>query len=97
MDFLKEIVKEIGSDYAQVAADKETTEAYIDTGSFIFNGLVSGSISGGVSSSRITAIAGELVLVKLTSPSLLSRIFWITIPMLMLCTSIQNLLSIKSY
>ena len=59
MDFLKEIVKEIGSDYAQVAADKETTEAYIDTGSFIFNGLVSGSISGGVSSSRITAIAGE--------------------------------------
>ena len=59
MDFLKEIVKEIGSDYAQVAADRETTEAYIDTGSFIFNGLVSGSISGGVSSSRITAIAGE--------------------------------------
>ena len=59
MDLLKEIVKEIGSDYAQVAADKETTEAYIDTGSFIFNGLVSGSISGGVSSSRITAIAGE--------------------------------------
>ena len=59
MDFLKEIVKEIGSDYAQVAADKETTEAYIDTGSFIFNGLVSGSISGGVSSNRITAIAGE--------------------------------------
>ena len=59
MDLLKEIVKEIGSDYAQVAADKETTEAYIDTGSFIFNGLVSGSIRGGVSSNRITAIAGE--------------------------------------
>ena len=59
MDFLQEIVKEIGSDYAQVAADKETTEAYIDTGSLIFNGLVSGSLSGGVSSSRITAIAGE--------------------------------------
>ena len=59
MDFLKEIVKEIGSDYAQVAAAKETTEAYIDTGSLIFNGLVSGSISGGVSSNRITAIAGE--------------------------------------
>ena len=59
MDFLKEIVKEIGSDYAKVAADKETTETYIDTGSLIFNGLVSGSLSGGVSSSRITAIAGE--------------------------------------
>jgi len=59
MDFLKEIVNEIGSDYATVAADKETTEAFIDTGSLIFNGLVSGSLSGGVSSSRITAIAGE--------------------------------------
>ena len=59
MDFLKEIVKEIGSDYAKVAADKETTETYIDTGSLIFNGLVSGSLSGGVSSNRITAIAGE--------------------------------------
>ncbi len=63
MDFLKEIVKEIGSDYAKVAADKETTEAYIDTGSLIFNGLVSGSLSGGVSSSRInhipTAMCGK--------------------------------------
>ena len=59
MDFLKEIVKEIGSDYAQIASDKETSEAFIDTGSLIFNGLVSGSISGGVSSNRITAIAGE--------------------------------------
>ena len=59
MDFLNEIVKEIGSDYARVAADKETIETYIDTGSLIFNGLVSGSLSGGVSSNRITAIAGE--------------------------------------
>ena len=59
MDFLKDIVKEIGSDYAQIASDKETSEAFINTGSLIFNGLVSGSISGGVSSNRITAIAGE--------------------------------------
>ena len=59
MDFLKEIVKEIGDDYTQLAADIEETERFIDTGSFIFNGLVSGSIYGGVSSNRITAIAGE--------------------------------------
>ena len=59
MDFLKEVVKEIGDEYTQVAADIEETERYIDTGSYIFNGLVSGSIFGGVSSSRITAIAGE--------------------------------------
>ena len=59
MDFLKEIVKEIGDDYTQLAADIEGKENYIDTGSFIFNGLVSGSIFGGVSSNKITAIAGE--------------------------------------
>ena len=59
MDFLKEIVKEIGDEYTQVAADIQDTERYIDTGSYIFNGLVSGSIYGGVSSNRITAIAGE--------------------------------------
>ena len=59
MDFLKEIVKEIGDEYTQLAADIEGTERFIDTGSFIFNGLVSGSIFGGVSSNKITAIAGE--------------------------------------
>ena len=59
MDLLNEIVKEIGSDYAKIASDKEDKEQYIDTGSYVFNGLVSGSIFGGVSSNRITAIAGE--------------------------------------
>ena len=59
MDFLKEIVKEIGDEYTKVASDIEENERFIDTGSYIFNGLVSGSIYGGVSSSRITAIAGE--------------------------------------
>ena len=59
MDFLKDIVKEIGDDYTQLAADIEEKEEFIDTGSYIFNGLVSGSIFGGVSSNKITAIAGE--------------------------------------
>ena len=59
MDFLKEIVKEIGDDFTQLARDIEETESYIDTGSFIFNSLLSGSIFGGISSHRITAIAGE--------------------------------------
>ena len=59
MDFLKEIVKEIGDEYTQVAEDIQENERFIDTGSYIFNGLVSGSIFGGVSSNRITAIAGE--------------------------------------
>mgnify|MGYP003313801587 CR=1 FL=1 len=59
MDFLKDIVKEIGDDFTQLAADIDEEEQYIDTGSYIFNGLVSGSIYGGVSSNKITAIAGE--------------------------------------
>jgi len=59
MDFLKDIVKEIGDDFTQLASDIEETERYVDTGSFIFNGLVSGSIFHGVSGNKITAIAGE--------------------------------------
>ena len=59
MDFLKEIVKEIGDEYTQIASDIDETERFIDTGSYVFNGLISGSIFGGVSSNRITAIAGE--------------------------------------
>ncbi len=59
MDFLKEIVKEIGDDFTQLAKDIDGEEQYIDTGSYIFNGLVSGSIFGGVSTNKITAIAGE--------------------------------------
>jgi len=59
MDFLKEIVKEIGDEYTQLGKDIDDTESFIDTGSFIFNSLLSGSVFGGASRSRITAIAGE--------------------------------------
>jgi RecA/RadA recombinase len=59
MDFLKDIVKEIGDDFTKLASDIEETETYVDTGSYIFNALVSGSIFGGVSGNKITAIAGE--------------------------------------
>jgi RecA/RadA recombinase len=59
MDFLNEIVKEIGDDYTKLASDIDDTESYVDTGSYIFNALVSGSIFGGVSGNKITAIAGE--------------------------------------
>ena len=40
MDFLKEIVKEIGDDFTKVAQDIDETERFIDTGSHIFNSLV---------------------------------------------------------
>lgn len=59
MDFLKDIVKEIGGEYTQLASNIDEIETYVDTGSYIFNALVSGSIFGGVSGNKITAIAGE--------------------------------------
>ena len=94
MDFLKDIVKEIGDDFTQLASDIEDTERYVDTGSYIFNGLVSGSIFGGVSGNKITAIAGESSTEKLSSPSQLSRIFWIVILMVTVSISILKLLLI---
>ena len=62
MSFLKDIVKEIDNEYAAVVSDGVAagdTSGYIDTGSYIFNGLVSGSINKGVPGNKITAIAGE--------------------------------------
>ena len=62
MSFLKDIVKEIDNEYAAVVSDGVAagdTSGYIDTGSYIFNGLVSGSIHKGVPGNKITAIAGE--------------------------------------
>ena len=59
MDFLKDIVKEIGDEYTKLASEIDETETYVDTGSFILNSLVSGSVFGGVSGNKITAIAGE--------------------------------------
>jgi len=59
MDFLRDIVKEIGDEYTQLASDIDETETYVDTGSYVLNSLVSGSIFGGVSGNKITAIAGE--------------------------------------
>ena len=62
MNFLQDVVKELGNEYASIVSDGVAagdTESFIDTGSYIFNGLVSGSIYGGVPSNKITAIAGE--------------------------------------
>ena len=61
MDFLKDIVKEIGDDFTKLASDIDETETYVDTGSYIFNALVSGSVFGGVSGNKITAIAGARI------------------------------------
>ena len=38
-DFLKDIIKEIGDDYTQLASEIDSSETYVDTGSYIFNAL----------------------------------------------------------
>ena len=62
MDFLKDIAKQAGNEYAGLVADgveAGDVSSFIDTGSYIFNALLSGSIYGGLPSNKITAIAGE--------------------------------------
>ena len=59
MDFLTDVVKEIGNEYTHLASEIEENEKFADTGSYILNALISGSIFGGVSANKITAIAGE--------------------------------------
>ena len=97
MDFLKEIVKEIGDDFTQLARDIDGEERYIDTGSYIFNGLVSGSIFGGVSSNKITAIAGESSTGKTFFSLAVSRIFWTLILTVTVFISILKLPSTNHY
>jgi len=58
-DFLKDIAKTIGNEYAEVVDDVNDEISFIDTGSYIFNALLSGSIHGGLPSNKITALAGE--------------------------------------
>ena len=61
-DFLKDIIKETGNEYAGLVSDgidSADVTSFIDTGSHAFNALLSGSIYGGMPSNKITAIAGE--------------------------------------
>ena len=62
MNFLKSIVKEIDNEYASIVSDGVSAgdcDSFIDTGCYLFNALVSGSIRGGIPANKITAIAGE--------------------------------------
>ena len=61
-DFLKDIIKSTGNEYASLVEDgveAGDVENFIDTGSYIFNALLSGSIHGGLPANKITALAGE--------------------------------------
>ena len=61
-DFLKNIIKTTGNEYAALVSDGVEAgdcDTFIDTGSYVFNALLSGSIYGGLAANKITAIAGE--------------------------------------
>ena len=61
-DFLKDIIKTTGNEYAALVSDgveAGDVDSFIDSGSYIFNALLSGSIYGGLPANKITAIAGE--------------------------------------
>ena len=62
MSFLQSVIKELDNEFASVVEDGVATgdcESFVDTGSYILNALISGSIYGGLPSNKITALAGE--------------------------------------
>ena len=61
-NFLKNVIRETGNEYGTIVSDGLATadvSGYVDTGSFVFNALCSGSLYGGLPQNKITAIAGE--------------------------------------
>jgi len=62
MGFLDTVIKDSGNEFASLVSDGVAAgdvDNYVDTGSYIFNALVSGSIFGGIPSNKVTALAGE--------------------------------------
>ena len=61
-NFLKDIIKETGNEYASLVSEgveAGDVDSFIDTGSYVFNALLGGSIYNGIPSNKITALAGE--------------------------------------
>lgn len=62
MSFVKDLVDELKDEFTSVVEDGQSSSefsGYIDTGCYMLNAILSGSIYGGVPDNKITAIAGE--------------------------------------
>jgi RecA/RadA recombinase len=62
MSFLKNLIKEMNDEDTYLASDGGGSAEFsgcIDTGSYVLNALLSGSLYGGVPDNKITAFAGE--------------------------------------
>ena len=61
-NFLKDIIKNSGNEYAGIVSEGiegSDVTGFIDTGSYAFNALLSGSLYGGIPNNKIMALAGE--------------------------------------
>ena len=67
-DFLKSIVKEVGNEYASIVEDGDSGDVstFIDTGSHILNGLLSGNLNGGLPANKIQPLRVRVQQVRLT-------------------------------
>ena len=62
MSYLKNLIRTTGNEFASIVEEgvqAADVSGYIDTGSYIFNALLSGSIYDGLPNNKITALAGE--------------------------------------
>jgi RecA/RadA recombinase len=62
MSFLNNVIKELDNEFASIVDEGIAAgdcSSFVDTGSYILNALVSGSIFGGLPSNKVTALAGE--------------------------------------
>ena len=64
MGFLDTVIKDSGNEFASKVSDGVAagdTSSFVDTGSYIFNAVVSGSLFGGIPSNKVTALADKQV------------------------------------
>ena len=82
---MKELAKSAGNEYGMLVDDGifgGDVSQYIDTGSYVFNALLSASIYGGLPANKITAIAeiSDLyvrIILNSTQPEVMTRVqYW---------------------
>ena len=61
-DFLESLVKDLADENTTLAVEGKSSaefSSFIDTGSYVLNAVLSGSLYGGVPNNKVTAFAGE--------------------------------------
>ena len=78
-DFFRNMVKELNDENTSIADDGVSSSQFsgcVDTGSYILNAALSGSLYGGVPNNKITAFAGESATGKIFSFFLSLSVSW---------------------